>query len=81
MGRMESGRATIHRRNHQQVLSKVIHLPSFGAVWETFVAHIRDASLIDSRAVSALALRCLERARQLLSLLCHQTRRHFDLLL
>jgi hypothetical protein len=42
--------------------SKIIHLPSFGAAWETFVTHIRDAFLLDSRAVSAPALRCLERA-------------------
>ena len=44
------------------LMSKIIHLPSFGAVWETFVTHIRDAFLLDSRAVSAPALRCLERA-------------------
>jgi hypothetical protein len=44
------------------LVSKIIHLPSFGAVWETFVTHIRDAFLLDSRAVSAPALRCLERA-------------------
>ena len=43
------------------LVSKIIHLPSFGAVWETFVTHIRDAFLLDSRAVSAPALRCLER--------------------
>ncbi|KAF8495958.1 hypothetical protein F5888DRAFT_1840469 [Russula emetica] len=36
---------------------------SFGAVWETFrvVTHIRDAFLLDSRAVSTPALCCLER--------------------
>lgn len=44
------------------LVSKIIYLPSFGAVWETFVMHIRDAFLLDSRAVSAPALRCLERA-------------------
>jgi hypothetical protein len=44
------------------LMSKIIHLPSFSAVWETFVTHIRDAFLLDSRAVSAPALRCLERA-------------------
>ncbi|KAH9013194.1 hypothetical protein EDB84DRAFT_1533406 [Lactarius hengduanensis] len=44
------------------LLSKIIHLPSFAAAWETFVTHIRDAFLLDSRAVSAPALRCLERA-------------------
>jgi hypothetical protein len=41
------------------LVSKNIHLPSFGEVWETFVSHIRDAFLLDSRAVSAPALRCL----------------------
>lgn len=44
------------------LVSKIIHLPSFTAAWETFVTHIRDAFLLDSRAVSAPALRCLERA-------------------
>ncbi|KAI9452204.1 hypothetical protein F5148DRAFT_1237059 [Russula earlei] len=44
------------------LMSKIIHLPSFGAAWETFVTHIRDAFLLDSRAISAPALRCLERA-------------------
>src|SRR5260221_2843115 len=39
-----------------------MHLPSFAAAWETFVTHIRDAFLLDGRAVSAPALRCLERA-------------------
>jgi len=44
------------------LMSKIIHLSSFGEVWETLVTHIRDAFLLDSRAVSAPALRCLERA-------------------
>lgn len=44
------------------LVSKVMHLPSFAAAWETFVTHIRDAFLLDGRAVSAPALRCLERA-------------------
>jgi C-terminal region of Mon2 protein len=44
------------------LVSKIIQLPSFVAAWETFVTHIRDAFLLDSRAVSAPALRCLERA-------------------
>jgi len=35
---------------------------SFAAAWETFVTHIQDAFLLDERAVSAPALRCLERA-------------------
>jgi len=42
--------------------SKIMHLPSFAAAWDTFVTHIRDAFLLDGRAVSAPALRCLERA-------------------
>jgi hypothetical protein len=44
------------------LMSKIIHLPSFGAVRETFVTLIRDAFLLDCCAVSAPALRCLERA-------------------
>ncbi|KAI0300723.1 hypothetical protein B0F90DRAFT_1722805 [Multifurca ochricompacta] len=44
------------------LVSKIIHLPSFSKAWETFVTHIRDAFLLDSRTVSAPALRCLERA-------------------
>jgi hypothetical protein len=39
-----------------------IHLPSFGAVRGTLITHIRDAFLLDSRAVNAPAFRCLERA-------------------
>ena len=44
------------------LVSKIMHLPSFAAAWETFVTHIRDAFLLDGRTVSAPALRCLERA-------------------
>jgi hypothetical protein len=40
----------------------VSKMPSFGAVWETFATHIREAFLLDSRAVDAPALRCLEPA-------------------
>ena len=43
-------------------MSKNIHLPSFGEVWETCVSHIRDAFSLDSCAVSAPALRCFKRA-------------------
>jgi hypothetical protein len=46
------------------LMLKIIHLPSFGEVWETFVTHIRVALLLDSRTVSAPALRCLEHARK-----------------
>jgi len=42
-------------------VSKIIRLSSFGASWETFVTHIRDAFLLDSRAISAPALRYIER--------------------
>ena len=28
--------------------AKVIHLPSFGTVWETFLTYIRDAFLLDN---------------------------------
>ena len=44
------------------LVSKVMDLPSFAAAWEALVTHIRDAFLLDGRAVSAPALRCLERA-------------------
>jgi C-terminal region of Mon2 protein len=44
------------------LVSKIMRLPSFAAAWDTFVTHIRDAFLLDGRAVSAPALRCLERA-------------------
>ncbi|KAH9955055.1 hypothetical protein BC827DRAFT_1262095 [Russula dissimulans] len=46
--------------------SKVVALQSMGSILndflETFVTHIRDAFLLDSCAISAPALRCLERA-------------------
>ena len=58
-----SGRATVDRRDPERLLvSKIMHLSSFAAAWETFVTHIRDALLLDGRAVNAPALRCLERA-------------------
>ena len=44
------------------LVSKIMRLSSFAAAWDTFVTHIRDAFLLDGRAVSAPALRCLERA-------------------
>ena len=34
----------------------------FAAAWETFVTHIQDVFLLDGRAISTPALRCLERA-------------------
>ncbi len=61
------------------LVSKIIHLSSFSSVWETLVTHIRDAFLLDSCAVSAPALRCLEPALKLLLLLpCYLMLRHFD---
>ena len=63
MGRIKSSRATINRRDHERLSHVEDHKsPSFCAVWETFVTYIREAFLLDSRAVSAPALRCLERA-------------------
>ncbi len=53
-----SVRVAVDRRNPECG----VHLSSFAAAWETFVTHIRDAFLLESRAVSAPALRCLERA-------------------
>lgn len=44
------------------LITKIMHLPSFEKAWEVFVMHIRDSFLLDSRVISAPALRCLERA-------------------
>ena len=44
------------------LVSKTIHLLSFAAARETFVTHIRDALLLDSRSVSAPAPCLPERA-------------------
>jgi hypothetical protein len=44
------------------LVEKIMRLSSFAAAWDTFVTHIRDAFLLDGRAVSAPALRCLDRA-------------------
>lgn len=42
--------------------SKIIHLESFTRAWDVFVGHIQDSVLTESRAVSAPALQCLEKA-------------------
>ncbi|KAI0338792.1 hypothetical protein BDW22DRAFT_1362507 [Trametopsis cervina] len=42
--------------------SKIIHLSSFPKAWETFVQHVQDSWLHDSRTISAPALRCMDKA-------------------
>lgn len=42
--------------------SKIMQLDSFSKAWDVFVTHIQDTVLLDSRAISAPALRCLEKA-------------------
>ena len=44
------------------LVEKIMRLTSFAAAWDMFVMHIRDAFLLDGHAVSAPALRCLNRA-------------------
>ncbi|TDL18222.1 hypothetical protein BD410DRAFT_900985 [Rickenella mellea] len=40
---------------------KIMHLPSFEKVWDSFVQHVQESSLLDRPAVSTAALRCLEK--------------------
>lgn len=47
---------------HDFLVSKIMRLESFPKAWDTFVMHIRDSFLLDSRIISAPALRCLEKA-------------------
>ncbi|KIY49646.1 hypothetical protein FISHEDRAFT_40768 [Fistulina hepatica ATCC 64428] len=47
---------------HDFLVPKVVHLDSFVRAWDTFVDHIQDAVLRDSRTISVPALRCLERS-------------------
>jgi hypothetical protein len=44
------------------LMEKIMQLTSFAAAWDMFVMHIHDAFLLDGHAVSAPALRCLNRA-------------------
>ncbi|KAG6901567.1 hypothetical protein C0995_010501 [Termitomyces sp. Mi166 len=47
---------------HDFLTSKIMQLDSFSKAWDVFVNHIQDSILLDSRPISAPALRCLEKA-------------------
>ena len=47
---------------HDFLTSKIMRLESFSKTWDVFVNHIQDSVLLDSRVISAPALRCLEKA-------------------
>ncbi|KAI5120993.1 hypothetical protein M0805_000454 [Coniferiporia weirii] len=42
--------------------TKLIHLDSFGRVWDSFIGHIQNSFMFDSAASCTAALRCLEKA-------------------
>ncbi|TFY51708.1 hypothetical protein EVG20_g10873, partial [Dentipellis fragilis] len=44
------------------LVSKIMRLPTFPRAWDVFVTHVRDTFIMDSRSVSAPALRCLDKA-------------------
>ena len=63
MGRIKSGRVAIHLRDYEQV--PLVEDHTFALVSARCgkpSSRIHDTFLLDSRAVSAPALRCLERA-------------------
>ncbi|EKM50999.1 uncharacterized protein PHACADRAFT_128641 [Phanerochaete carnosa HHB-10118-sp] len=47
---------------HDFLTVKIMHLESFEKAWAVFVQHIEDSWLNDNRAISAPALRCLDKA-------------------
>jgi len=47
---------------HEFLVPKIMQLDSFSKAWDVLVTHIQDAVLLDNRAVTAPALRCLEKA-------------------
>ncbi|KAG6810738.1 hypothetical protein H0H92_010542 [Tricholoma furcatifolium] len=47
---------------HDFLTPKIMQLDSFSKAWDVFVNHIQDTVLLDSRSISAPALRCLEKA-------------------
>ena len=47
---------------HDFLASKIMRLESFSKTWDVFVNHIQNSVLLDNRAISAPALRCLEKA-------------------
>lgn len=52
---------------HDFLITKIIHLESFGRAWEVFVGHVEESWRLDSRSISAPALRCLDKAVRALS--------------
>lgn len=44
------------------MVSKIMHLTTFGDAWKVFVAHIQDTVLLDRRSLSTPALLCLDKA-------------------
>ncbi|RDB21958.1 Protein MON2 [Hypsizygus marmoreus] len=47
---------------HEFLTPKIMQLDLFSKAWDVFVTHIQDTVLLDSRTISAPALRCLEKA-------------------
>ena len=47
--------------------SKIMRLDSFTKIWDVFVNHIQETVLLDNRAISAPALRCVEKAIKAIS--------------
>ena len=47
---------------HEFLAPKIMQLDSFSKAWDVLVTHIQDTVLLDNRAVTAPALRCLEKA-------------------
>ncbi|GLB42717.1 putative C-terminal region of Mon2 protein [Lyophyllum shimeji] len=47
---------------HDFLAPKIMQLDSFSKAWDVFVTLIQDSVLLDSRSISAPALRCLEKA-------------------
>ncbi|KAF7985483.1 hypothetical protein HWV62_5261 [Athelia sp. TMB] len=47
---------------HDFLTSKIMRLESFTKTWDVFVTHMQDSVLLDTRRISAPALRCLEKA-------------------
>ncbi|KIM30394.1 hypothetical protein M408DRAFT_21910 [Serendipita vermifera MAFF 305830] len=44
------------------LMAKLLQLPDFGTVWNTFVTNIQDFALLDTRSIGTVALRSLEKA-------------------
>jgi hypothetical protein len=44
------------------LMAKLVQLKNFNIVWDTFVAHIQEFALLDTRSIGTVALRSLEKA-------------------